>query len=1190
MLKRVLIACGSLALLAACVGPEAEGIAPTATGTGPMIRWEPTAKPLPDLPLPNNVATRVDPTSPTGRRLNLSLEASTQAESLVREKANRMDGFGLFSPIWLSFDKPLDAADAYARHAGNHDYADDAVLLVNVTPGSPEFGRATPLDVGQGNYPLGLEWPWQYWDFDEHADSPNLLFETHDEDANGNGVLDPYEDIDFDGVLDTPNTWDGKDPGPSSVANLMTFYEKQTNSLILWPVAPLLEKTTYAVVITKRLKGEDGQPVRSPFPYVNHAAQTPDLAPLADILPGAPFATSLDDVAFAWVFTTQSVTDEMVEIRKGLYGAGKLGWLAEAFPPDLEPKVVMDKAAPPEGETVESIYTLPGDVVLLLLDLVGSVLYDGPRVATLKSDSKYVDYWVLGSFTGPNFLADQEGIATPLYPADDNESFLIDLDKGQASVAPQKITFICAIPKSLDGHEPPFPVITYGHGYSGAPFEVFGFAGRFAQFGYATCGLDAPGHGLALPVEPGMDWPGFVEGLMNDVVPYLRAFYYSFINGRIRDLDNDGVVSSFDNGGDFWSWDVFHMRDMVRQGAIDHMQWIRVLRSFGEGRKWAADSNENGVADDLMGDFNGDGVPDMGTAVNTGYPVWGQSMGAIISQVLTAVEPAVPASTPIAGGGGLIHVGIRSTNPGVPEAVLMSMMGPFVVFTPMEDGSVELAWMINNLHREYFRVPEGKDRTPGRDHYYPFARTTQIAPGDTVVVRNLSNGEVRRAFRVPLPGGQDPQPDCAGDKTCLAEKARCQLHIDQWDLPECAKWRGWRISMPADGTSAMQKRLLLGLQDGDTQPVPVSCAPGAWTVPVDGEDVPTGAAECANPVAERSLLFGDAIEIAIYSGWVEGEALETATPKAVIDTFEIPITFQGAIYPAGSPLVAIATGYGRARNTPDFRKLMSVAAFIVEKADPIAYSRHYADRAALACGCGYDEGTCPGGVCKYPHGNMIIYHAIGDPNVAISTSLALGRGAGVLDYEGAEVTRNDLLLRAFVSEGVEGFRRHYSSGPNMVTFDAWNKDKTYVLKDARWPDEFARDFETNPQGAMPLHADPDDTDRGFNEFGEPNVPGYRPPTRALRADGVNVSGHLALRLPYTYPLGAHGVEFSDPRYKFNIKNYVENQLTLFLTSDGKTLVDDVCLAFNTCESFPQTMLDDAPIHWNDKGPKPEDFR
>jgi hypothetical protein len=518
------------------------------------------------------------------------------------------------------------------------------------------------------------------------------------------------------------------------------------------------------------------------------------------------------------------------------------------------------------------------------------------------------------------------------------------------------------------------------------------------------------------------------------------------------------------------------------------------------------------------------------------------------------------------------------------------MMGPFVVFTPMDDGTVELAWMINNLHREYFRVPEGKDRDPNREHYYPFARTAEIQPGDTVVVRNLSNGEERWAFRVPLPTGEDPQPNCDGDKACQLEKAACQLNIERWNDPECAKWRGWRISLPADGTSAMEKRPLLGLQDGDTQPVPVSCAPGGWTVPVDGEGLPTGPAECTTPVPERALLFGDAIEIAIYDGWLDAEDRLTAKPKAVIDTFEIPITFQGAIYPAGAPLVAIATGYGRARNTPDFRKLMSVAAFIVEKADPIAYSRHYADRAALECGCGYDEGTCPDGVCKYPHGNMIIYHAVGDPNVAISTSLALARGAGVLDYSGPGTTRNDLLLQAFVSEGVEGFRRHHSSGPNMLTFADWEADKTFVIKDARWTDEFTKDFEATPDAPMPLHADPDNTDQGYNEFGEPSVPGYRPPTRALRADGVNVSGHLALRLPYTYPLGAHGVEFSDPRYKFNIKNYVENQLTLFLTSDGKILVDDACLAFNTCEFFPQTMLDDAPIHWNDKGAKPEDFR
>ena len=34
----------------------------------------------------------------------------------------------------------------------------------------------------------------------------------------------------------------------------MPFYEKQTNTLILRPLVPLHERTTYAVVVTRRLK------------------------------------------------------------------------------------------------------------------------------------------------------------------------------------------------------------------------------------------------------------------------------------------------------------------------------------------------------------------------------------------------------------------------------------------------------------------------------------------------------------------------------------------------------------------------------------------------------------------------------------------------------------------------------------------------------------------------------------------------------------------------------------------------------------------------------------------------------------------------------------------------------------------------------------------------------------------------
>ena len=66
---------------------------------------------------------------------------------------------------------------------------------------------------------------------------------------------------DFDGVLDHPNTWgpSGQLPG---VDNLLTWYERETDTLIMRPVIPLEEKTEYAVVLTDRLRGSDGAPVR----------------------------------------------------------------------------------------------------------------------------------------------------------------------------------------------------------------------------------------------------------------------------------------------------------------------------------------------------------------------------------------------------------------------------------------------------------------------------------------------------------------------------------------------------------------------------------------------------------------------------------------------------------------------------------------------------------------------------------------------------------------------------------------------------------------------------------------------------------------------------------------------------------------------------------------------------------------
>jgi hypothetical protein len=1161
-----------LLLTAACEGPEATGLQKTPLGNGPAVRWDLDHKPLPEVPLPNDVATVRDPSSPTGRRLNVSLQATTLAERELRAKVDGMDGFGLYSPIMVSFDAPLDAAALRALHA-DHDLSNDGVLVVNVTPGSPDYGQAVPLDVGNGNYPIGLEWPWQYWDHDPHADSPNLLFETHDEDLNANGVLDPYEDIDFDGVLDRPNTFSGKpvatiDPtnleqvlaagAARPIDDLITYYEKETHTLVLWPTLPMRQGETYAVVLTTRLVGEDGAPVRSPFPSVNPLDQTAALQPLEDLLPAAPYSTPLADVAFAWTFTTQTITDEMAAIRAGLYGEDSLAWLADQFVPDLAPKILRDAKA--DGTEEDLPYILTTKVVGKVFGQLGPLLgYPAEVVKGLEADTQYVDYWVMGTFTTPSFLVDKDGLATPMYPADDNESFQVDPVAGTAAVGPSKASFLCSVPVATDQFKPPFPAVLYGHGYSGAPFEIFGFAGRFAQMGYALCGLDAAGHGLALPADdPEVPWNDIVPALAKGL--HLSRFLQAFLGGRIRDLDNDGQISSFDNGGDFWSWDVFHMRDMVRQTVVDHLQFIRILRQLGS-RTWAVDTNAKGEGGTLMGDFNGDGVVDLGgpwdpasgSNRNRYYPAWGQSMGAFVAQVLAATEATTSTATPVSGGAGLIHVGLRSTNPGVPEAVHMPLMGPFIVFHPRcDDGdatcdlhdpktakTVEIAFMINDLHREYCLPPSYAGVTdpevahqialnrandycphdPKRPHYYRLADSTDILPGDTVVVRNKANGEEVRAFR-----------DLAG--------------------------HGFRVSLPCDAPSAVEKRPLLGLKDGDTAPVPVTCAPGTWTVALDDKGKPTGPATCPAPDPSRAALFGDPFEIAVYDGWWDGQA----APKAVIDSFGKDVTYQGALFPAGTPLTALATGLGRGRNTPEFRRLMAIAAMVVEKADPAVYARHYRHEDRLDFS--YDQAAAP-------QANVLVYHSVGDPNVPIATSISLGRAMGAIDQ-----AANDRLIGMHLPDVVEAYWRHPSDSFTVADWQAAaerfyaNEADPYdrLLLDPRWPDEYYDYFKAGlgDQGAG-IHPDPDDLDGGTNEFGEET------PGGPVRATLKTEWGTLAVRFPYTVPIGAHGVEPSNPTRQFNINNFVENQIIRYMTTDGMELSDDPCLESNSCDWMPESL-------------------
>ena len=79
--------------LVGCVGDDPSGLGLAEPGTGPQVRFDVTHLPFPEIPLPNNFATRFDATSPTKRRLNASVAAgTTDWERATRSELDKLTG------------------------------------------------------------------------------------------------------------------------------------------------------------------------------------------------------------------------------------------------------------------------------------------------------------------------------------------------------------------------------------------------------------------------------------------------------------------------------------------------------------------------------------------------------------------------------------------------------------------------------------------------------------------------------------------------------------------------------------------------------------------------------------------------------------------------------------------------------------------------------------------------------------------------------------------------------------------------------------------------------------------------------------------------------------------------------------------------------------------------------------------
>ncbi len=876
MRRRLLsAAAGLLLVLAGCeAGTLPQGWAETRPGTGPSVVWDLGAEPLPEIPLPNDVATWPDPTSPTGRRVNASLVAPTALESRTRSLFDTLDGWGTYAPITVRFDAPLDLADLEARQGGDRfgaaDWPRHAIYLVDMETGVP-----VPVDIGNDGFSFTIRDKDRYWDNDYHADEPVLLFETRDEDLNGNGVLDPGEDTDFDGVLDRPNTRSGTRPASSPITvadeqalvdDLLTYYERETDTLILRPLVPLLPAHTYAVVLTDRLRGEDGGTVRSPFPYVHALSQKDALERLPEFFERYPEVygnlsrRGWEGVAFAWTFTTQSVHRDLDLLREGLYGRGPLAHLAEEFPPDL-------KLAPLGGGAGScdpgQFYVMPFERLAEILRMVGRDAFglDDEQLEALLDTYDQVESVVYGFFETPYLLGDPEQLSVW-------ETWQTQGDPKDWRIGRDQVPMLLFVPKARGTHQQPFPVVFYGHGYTSQNIESIGFAGHMARHGLATAAISAQGHGLGIP-------DGF-RRLLDAIfrANCIEGFGRALTADRAVDQDGDG---SKDSAGDFWTAYVFHTRDVVRQSLLDHIQAIRILRHFGrDGRRFVpgeidpkgtqeepfvftGDIDGDGEVE-LAGDFDADGRPDVGGWDN-GYYMWGQSLGGILSGALAGVEPALTAAAPVAGAGGLIDVGVRSMQGGVREAVILRTLGPLVVSVPSGGPSDDSGCAAGQVSLR-FVVP-----TVNRTARVEFACLTpeELAEGNVVIVRNLRSGEVR----------------------CAAVGAEGRF----------------RIGIPAD----TEDRIVLELYEG-------------------GADQMVYGERCTWLGASRAPFR-------TVETWEVGYAdvgEEGACPRCA--------KFERSRWEKGSPLVTPTEGFGMPRQTPSLRRFMGLAQIALEPADPINFA------------------------------------------------------------------------------------------------------------------------------------------------------------------------------------------------------------------------------------------------------------
>lgn len=241
------------------------------------------------------------------------------------------------------------------------------------------------------------------------------------------------------------------------VSNLDTSGD---DALEIYPVKPLLPKTTYVYAVTREVRDAAG---------ILPVGPSPDLAPaLAGDIPSLAAWKSqlecalpllqekgigIEDIAAIDVFTTQATTDDLLAI-KDLFAGGTLQPAAPVF----------------ENSPIAGLHTgIFAEGTPEFTDLVGAATSDTIAAVAVGSFPSY-DFRKDTSAFDPELLA-----GTRVPPA-------VDLD------------FVMTVPKAA-APEGGYPLVLFGHGLGGSNRDAVGVAKLFGNAPMMAIGISAVDHG-----------------------------------------------------------------------------------------------------------------------------------------------------------------------------------------------------------------------------------------------------------------------------------------------------------------------------------------------------------------------------------------------------------------------------------------------------------------------------------------------------------------------------------------------------------------------------------------------------------------------------------------------------------------------------------------------------------------------